>query len=101
MSYWLKEKLNTCFSASKKMLVKSLIAFGLFFSLALPTSPLSITYANAAPNTSTETINAAQKQTEQLISWNNTLQVLSSLVYVIIWPLVALAGLAMDNQLIY
>lgn len=43
----------------------------------------------------------AQIMTEQLISWNNFLQVLSSIAYVILRPLIALAGLLMDNQLIY
>ena len=43
----------------------------------------------------------AQIMTEQLVSWNNFLQVLSSIAYVILRPLIALAGLLMDNQLIY
>lgn len=55
----------------------------------------SLTFANAGE------ISQAQAMTDQLISRNNFLQVLSSIAYVILWPLIALAGLLMDNQLIY
>lgn len=55
----------------------------------------SFTFADAGD------VSQAQAMTEQLISWNNFLQVLSSIAYIILWPLIALAGLLMDNQLIY
>lgn len=39
--------------------------------------------------------------TENLISWGNLFQLFSNVIYVLMWPLIALAGVAMDNQLIY
>jgi len=51
--------------------------------------------------TSANSIGNGEQTTELLIGWGNLLQVVANVAYVILRPLVALAGLAMDNQLIY
>lgn len=56
-------------------------------------------YADYQPTTNVKTEN--QQKKEQLVGRNNFLQVLSSMIYVLLWPLIALAGLLLDNQLIY
>ena len=51
--------------------------------------------------TAANSIGNGEQTTELLIGWGNLLQVVANVAYVILRPLVALAGLAMDNQLIY
>lgn len=34
-------------------------------------------------------------------NWRNVMEFISSFIYIIIWPIIVLAGTAMDNQLIY
>ncbi len=79
-------------------MLKFALVLGLGFVFLAPSSlPYNQTHAQVASAEKTEN----QIKKEQLISRNNFFQVLSSMAYVILWPLVALAGLAMDNQLIY
>jgi hypothetical protein len=42
-----------------------------------------------------------QKQRETLSSLDTFMQAISDVAFALLWPLVALAGLAMDNTLIY
>ena len=40
-------------------------------------------------------------QTENLIEMNTLLELIGNISYIIVWPLVSLAGIAMDNQMVY
>ena len=51
--------------------------------------------------TAANSIGNGEQTTELLIGWGNLLQVVANVAYVILRPLVALAGFTMDNQLIY
>lgn len=97
MIVWLKTFCSRCLKFGKRCLLKVLLLFGVSL-LFFPGTEWSTASATSQPGVE-KTQEAAKK--EQLISWNNFLQVVSSFAYVLLWPLVALAGLAMDNQLIY
>lgn len=56
---------------------------------------------SAADQASPPPKTALEMSTENLISRGNLFQLFSSIIYVLLRPLIALAGLAMDNQLIY
>lgn len=74
--------------------MKSVFAFFALF-LLLPLAKPEVS-ANAGQNIS-------QQQTEQknMQEWNALLETVGKAAYFLIWPLVALAGLAMDNNLVY
>lgn len=78
----------------KTLLLKSVFAFFAMF-LLLPLAKPEVS-ANAGQNIS-------QQQTEQknMQEWNALLETVGKAAYFLIWPLVALAGLAMDNNLVY
>jgi len=38
---------------------------------------------------------------ENLIEMNTLLELIGNISYIIVWPLVSLAGIAMDNQMVY
>ncbi|MDO4713576.1 MAG: hypothetical protein Q4B28_02795 [bacterium] len=79
------------------MMLKSVL---LFFALSLGLGVLPNTMLSFAEG-KTET-SAKQDQTKtDLESRNGIFEVLTKIVYVVLWPLIALAGLAMDNQLVY
>jgi hypothetical protein len=48
-----------------------------------------------------DTNDEQQAQRAQLVSMDTFMEAISDVAFVLLWPLVALAGLAMDNTLIY
>lgn len=101
------KKLLFLLPIKKNLKKKSIRLFFLFLCglFLLPIGGISETYAQTSAD-QTAVSDVLPKTTDELrkqnlISRNSILQVISSVVYVILWPLIALAGLAMDNQLIY
>lgn len=83
----------------KKLLLKSLFILLLWFSFMPQQTYFSVNEVYAA---GTEKDNdEVQKQRETLSSLDTFMQAISDVAFALLWPLVALAGLAMDNTLIY
>ncbi len=83
----------------KKLLLKSLFILLLWFSFMPQQTYFSVNEVYAA---GTEKDNdEVQKQREALSSLDTFMQAVSDIAFALLWPLVALAGLAMDNTLIY
>ena len=85
----------------KKLLLKSLFILLLWFSFLPQQSYFSVNevYATSADNKVKD--DDVQKQRESLITINTFMQAISDIAFALLWPLVALAWLAMDNTLIY
>ena len=83
----------------KKLLLKSLFILLLWFSFLPQQNYFSFNevYAEDAPKQDT----VQQKQKEKLASIDVFLEAISEVAFALLWPLVALAWLAMDNTLIY
>ena len=79
----------------KKLLLKSLFVFLLWFSFLPQQNYFSFNEAYADTN------NEQQVQKEKLVSIDTFMEAFSKVAFVLLWPLVALAWLAMDNSLIY
>lgn len=79
----------------KKLLLKSLFVLLLWFSFLPQQNYFSFNEAYADTN------GEQQEQREQLVSMDTFMEAISDVAFVLLWPLVALAGLAMDNTLIY
>lgn len=88
------------FHSIRKIIGKVLVFIIALFLLS-PTGKTFATNAGSAPVAQTQTKTQEERQTEQMISRNGVMEVLSQGAYLLIWPLVALAGLAMDNGLVY
>ena len=80
----------------KKLLLKSLFILLLWFSFLPQQNYFSFNEAYADTNDTQETI-----QKDKLSSIDVFLQAISDVAFALLWPLVALAWLAMDNSLIY
>ena len=76
------------------MLLRSVFVFFWLFLI----SPNAGNIASATNNNVTK---EADLQAENLIEMNTLLEVLSNIAYIIVRPLVSLAGIAMDNQMVY
>lgn len=79
----------------KKLLLKSLFVLLLWFSFLPQQNYFSFNEAYADTN------NEQQVQKEKLVSIDTFMEAFSKVAFVLLWPLVALAWLAMDNSLIY
>ena len=82
------------FKSFKKLLLRSVFVFFWLFLI----SPNAGNIASATNNNVTK---EAELQAENLIEMNTLLEVLSNIAYIIVRPLVSLAGIAMDNQMVY
>lgn len=90
------------FKQKRKFLLKSLIVLLMSFSFVPQ-------FAGIIGVESTEVMAAdeekkqetAQTQTDTAKDWWDNLEIFSNIAYVLLWPLVALAWLLMDNSLIY
>lgn len=89
-----KLKKHFTFKKAKKLLLKSVFIFFWLFLI----SPSAGNMANATNNNVTK---EAELQAENLIEMNTLLEVLGNIAYIIVRPLVSLAGIAMDNQMVY
>lgn len=78
----------------KKLLLRSVFVFFWLFLI----SPNA---GNVASATNNNVAKEAELQAENLIEMNTLLEVLSNIAYIIVRPLVSLAGIAMDNQMVY
>lgn len=98
------DKLLYSINMIKKSLIKGILAI---MSVFLLFSFVGITYASSTATAQTSANATAtaktpeQQQTDQLIERNETFSLLSKIGYFLLWPFVALAGLAMDNNLVY
>lgn len=101
MVWKLLSRIKILSKISKKLIVKSVFLFLILFSFVPHSSFGSLQVHATTDKASGGSVDEKITAKENLISWNNFLQVLSSMAYVLLWPLIALAGLAMDNQLIY
>lgn len=93
MIYHVYQRILSIFTKGKQVIMKSVFAFlALFLIFPVVNQPV---FANASQQ--------SQQQTEQdlLQDRNAVLETMGKSVYFLIWPLVALAGLAMDNSLVY
>ena len=79
----------------KKLLLKSLFVLLLWFSFMPQQNYFSFNEVYADTN------DGQQAQRAQLVSMDTFMEAISDVAFVLLWPLVALAGLAMDNTLIY
>ena len=86
-----KLKKHFTFKKAKKLLLKSVFIFFWLFLI----SPSAGNIANATNDTQSSI------QTENLIEMNTLLELIGNISYIIVWPLVSLAGIAMDNQMVY
>ena len=79
----------------KKLLLKSLFVLLLWFSFLPQQNYFSINEVYAA--------DSSQKQTQKqkLTEMDTFMEAISDIAFVLLWPLIALAWLAMDNSLIY
>ena len=80
----------------KKLLLKSLFILLLWFSFLPQQSYFSFNEVYAEEEKSTQ-----QSQKEKLASMDTFMQAISNIAFALLWPLVALAWLAMDNTMIY
>lgn len=81
----------------KRLLLKSLFVLLLWFSFLPQQSYFSFNEVHAAETTVTQ----EQMQKNELASMDTFMDALSKIAFTMLWPLVALAWLAMDNTLIY
>ena len=81
----------------KKLLLKSLFILLLWFSFMPQQTYFSVNEVYAADETKSE----LQTQKDKLASAGAFMQAISDIAFALLWPLVALAWLAMDNSLIY
>ena len=81
----------------KKLLLKSLFILLLWFSFMPQQTYFSVNEVYAADETNAE----LQTQKDKLASAGAFMQAISDIAFALLWPLVALAWLAMDNSLIY
>ena len=81
----------------KKLLLKSLFILLLWFSFLPQQNYFSFNEVYA--ETKDESVQQSQK--EKLASIDTFMQAISNVAFALLWPLVALAWLAMDNTLIY
>ena len=56
---------------------------------------------NIASATNNNVTKEAELQAENLIERTTILDIVSKAAYIIVWPLVTIAGIAMDNQMVY
>ena len=82
------------FKSFKKLLLRSVFVFFWLFLI-------SPNVGNIASATNNNVAKEAELQAENLIEMNTLLEVLSNIAYIIVRPLVSLAGIAMDNQMVY
>lgn len=95
MATGFRSALKTFFAQQKKRLLKSVFAFFALF-LILPVGNSIVQASGAAAQHQEQ-----QVQEKQMIERNGVLETISKAVYFLVWPLLALAGLAMDNNLVY
>ena len=81
----------------KKLLLKSLFILLLWFSFLPQQNYFSFNEAYAETKSDSE----QQTQKEKLASLDTFMQAISNIAFALLWPLIALAWLAMDNTMIY
>ncbi len=81
----------------KKLLLKSLFILLLWFSFLPQQNYFSFNEVYAETSDKSE----QQSQKEKLASIDTFMQAISNIAFALLWPLVALAWLAMDNTMIY
>ena len=92
------------FKQNKKVVVKSLMVLLLSWILLPQGVFVGEVVAQSVPADNQNTSawkSAEQKQRESIISMTTFMETISKVSYVLLWPLVALAWLAMDNSLVY
>ena len=97
-----KQLIKNIFKKNMKLLFKVLIILSFWF---VSFSQQSFLFDNIALAQETSNATAwksdAEARRESIISTSNILETVSKLGYLLLWPLVALAWLAMDNSLVY
>ena len=81
------------FRSFKKLLLRSVFVFFWLFLI----SPNAGNIASATNNDKS----VDEVQQKNLIERNTILDIVSKAAYIIVWPLVTIAGIAMDNQMVY
>ena len=92
------------FKQNKKVVVKSLMVLLLSWILLPQGVFVGEVVAQTAPTDNQNTSawkSESQLRRESIISMTNLMETFSKVSYLFLWPLIALAWLAMDNSLVY
>ena len=89
------------FKQKRKFLLKSLIVLLMSFSFVPQFAGIVGVESMEVMAADEEKQQTAKTQTETAKEWWDTLEVVQNIINVLLWPLVALAWLFMDNSLIY